>query len=137
MYVGLGSTVDMDGAATRIYNNTATFGGGAVVSGTSSNLYIFGGAQIVDNYAAGSVASGGGIYAANGALITGEGARIAGNRADLLGGGVHLIQGGASLPTQLLLDDGAELRDNRAAYGGAINLSTGDDESVDLELRDR
>ena len=125
VYVGLGSTVDMDGAGTRIYNNTATFGGGAVVSGTSSNLYIFGGAQIVDNYAAGSVASGGGIYAANGALITGEGARIAGNRADLLGGGVHLIQGGASLPTQLLLDDGAELRDNSAAYGGAINLSTG------------
>ncbi len=125
VYVGLGSIVDMDGAATRIYNNTAAFGGGAVVSGTSSNLYMFGGAQIVDNYAAGGAASGGGIYAANGALITGEGARIVGNRADLLGGGVHLIQGGVSFPSQLLLDDGAELRDNSAAYGGAINLSTG------------
>lgn len=126
VYAGLGSIVQMESAGTRIYSNTATFGGGAVVSGTSARFYMESGAQVVDNLAAGSVANGGGIYAANGALVSGQGGRIVGNHADLLGGGIHLIQIGTSVSTRLLLDRGAELRDNSAAYGGAMNVSTGD-----------
>lgn len=112
VYVGLGSTVDMDGAGTRIYNNTATFGGGAVVSGTSSSLYIFGGAQIVDNYAAGSVASGGGLAIRDGRVFIAD-SRISYNTAITHGGGIQQM-GGVLTMTYTALDA------NSAEQGGGL-----------------
>jgi hypothetical protein len=124
VYAGRGSIVTMEDAGTEIYSNTATFGGGAVISGTGASLYMAPGAQVVDNRAAGSAASGGGIYATNGALVSGEGVGIVRNHADLVGGGIYVRENLGSIFTRLLLD-GASLENNSALYGGGLYVSTG------------
>jgi len=113
---------------SRVYSNTATFGGGAYLTGTGTILNMFGSQVKVEGNQAlapggpGDVANGGGIYATGGSRVNADATKIISNHADLLGGGLYLAQDGASVSTVGELENGAEMSSNGASYGGGIYL---------------
>ncbi len=127
IYAADGSYVAMRNDA-RVYSNTATFGGGVYLTGTGTDLDMFGsGVGIEGNRAVapigpGNVANGGGILATREAVAYIQGGHVISNDADLLGGGIYVAQDGASDSTVVQLVDGARLSGNVAGYGGGMYI---------------